>query len=199
MPLVGFDSITAQKWQIEFYFTLYRDSLSSQEELADQALKSWMEKIDEKAKQYNEESQAEFYEFHSEEYSSREYSKTIIMNSFFVGAYALYEHRRNRVIKRYSLDEEKLESSQLVNTPEWVEIECYRLIRNRIMHHGGTIPDCTEAIEYSEKKGIVANYFPEGTYALTRQFCDDVLDNFEQCLLKAITEFANKSEKDNKP
>ena len=72
-----------------------------------------MQKIDEEAEQYDKESQAEYYEFHSEEYTSREYSKTIIMNSFFVGAYALYEDRRNRVIQRYSLNEKKLVGSQL--------------------------------------------------------------------------------------
>ena len=194
MPLVGFDSVIAQKWQINCFFNLYRDSLSSQEELADQALKSWTEKIDEEAKQYDEDSQTEFYDFHSDEYDSREYSKTLIMNSLFVGAYALYEHRRDRVIQRYSLNTEKLASSQLVNTLEWVAVERYRVIRNRIMHHGGTIPDCEEAKKYAKEKGIVANYFPEGTYTLTRQFCDEALDNFEECLLKAITEFANKGQ-----
>ena len=198
MPLVGFDSVTAQKWQISFYFNLYRDSLSSQKELADQTLKKWMEKIDEEAKQYDEESRAEFYEFHSEEYHSREYSKTLIMNSFFVGAYALYEHRRNRVIRRYSLNAKRLETSQLVHSPEYVEIERYRVIRNRIMHCGGTIADCGEDTKYAEIKGIVANYFPEGTYALTRQFCDEALDNFEQCLLKTITEFANTGAKEKR-
>ena len=191
MPLVGFDSVTAQKWQINFYFNLYRDSLSSQDEFADQALKNWMEQIDEEAKKYDKESQDEFYEFHSEEYHSREYSKTLIMNSFFVGAYALYEHRRNRVIRRYSLNAEQLETSQLVHSPEFVEIERYRVIRNSIMHDGGTIADCAEDTNYAENKSIVANYFPEGTYALTRHFCDEALDNFEQCLLKAITEFAS--------
>ena len=198
MPLVGFDSVMAQKWQINFYFNLYRDSLSSQEELADQAIKNWMEKIDEEAKQYDQESQAEFFEFQSEEYNSREYSKTLIMNSFFVGAYALYEHRRNRIKQRYSLNKQQLATSQLVNAPEFVEVERYRVVRNRIMHHGGTIADCGEDKKYAEKKGIVANYFPEGTYALTRQFCDDALDNFEQCLMKAVIEFANEGQRAKK-
>ena len=195
MPLVSFDSVTAQRWQVSFYFNLYRDSLASQEELADQALRDWMEKIEEEAKKYDEESQAEFYEFHSEEYHSREYSKTLIMNSFFVGSYALYEHRRNRVIRRYSLSDKKLERSQLVNSPEYLEIERYRVIRNRIMHHGGTIASCEKDAKYARSKGIEASYFPEGTYALTRQFCDEALGNFEQCLLKAITEFASTGAK----
>ncbi len=191
MPLIRFNSITSQKWEVSFYFNLYRDSLSSQGEFADQALKKWTEKIDEEAKKYDEESRAEFYEFHNEEYHSLEYYKTLTMNSFFVGAYALYEHRRNRVIHRYSLNKKRLKNSQLVSSPEHMEIERYRVIRNKIMHCGGTVPECGEHADYAESKGIVASYFPSGTYALTRQFCDEALDNFEQYLLNAISEFAN--------
>ncbi len=192
MPEVGFNSVLAHRWQITFHFNLYRDFLSSQEQLADQALKDWMQKIDEEAKTFEEEAQAEFYEFHSEEYTSREYSKTILMNSFFVGAYALFEDQRNRIIRRYSLSKQKLSGSQLVHSQEWIQIEHYSLIRNKIMHEGGTVPECREAMTYAQRKDIVAKYFPEGAYALTREFCDEALGNFEQCLLNAITEFATQ-------
>ena len=191
MPRVGFDSVLAHKWQIEFYFNLYRDSLASQEEFADQAFEDWKRKIEEEAQQYDEDSRVEFYEFHSDEYTSREYSKTIIMNSFFVGAYALYEHHRNRVIRRYSITKQRLSGSKLENSPEHKEIiKHYKRIRNRIMHRGGIIPPHAKDVEYAKGKSIVADYFPSGSYALTRQFCDDALDNFQECLLNAITEFS---------
>ena len=190
MPIVDLGSPLAHKWQIGFYFDIYRDSLASQEEFADRAFDEWNRKLEEDALQYDEESRVEYLESFGDEYTSKEYSKTIIMNSFFVGAYALYEHHRNRIIRRYSITNQKLKGSKLKNSFEYKEIKNYQRIRNRIMHQGGTISTCAKEINYANRKSIVADYFLSGSYALTRQFCDEALDNFQQCLLNAITEFS---------
>ena len=192
MPVISFDPVSTQKWQIEFYFDIYRRSLVLQDELASQAFEDWNRKIDEEAQQYDEDQRDLFYEFHNEEHTAREYSKTIVMNSFFVGAYALYEHHRKRVKRRHSISKGDFMGSQLQQSPEWQEIEHYRKIRNRIMHNGGVIPDCVCATVYAKNKDITTDYLHPSTYALTRSFCDEALDNFEKCLLNAIDEFGSK-------
>ena len=162
MPRVNLGSPSALKWQIGFYFDLYCDSLSSQVELADRAFEEWNRWIEEEARKYEEDLQAEFRESHSDEYTSRDYSKTIILNSFFVSAYALYEHHRNRVISRYSITKQRPKGSKLENSSGYKEIKHYKRIRNSIMHHGGAISNCSKETNYAYGKGIVADYFPPG-------------------------------------
>ena len=60
------------------------------------------------------------------------------------------------------------------------------------MHNGGVIPDCVRAAAYAKNKDIETDYLLPGTYALTRSFCDEALDNFEKCLLSAIDEFGSE-------
>ena len=191
MPVVNLGSADAQKWQIEFYFRIYRSALALQEELADQSFQDWERKLEEVEQQFGEARRADYCESHDEEYTTQEYFKTIIMNSFFVGAYALYEHHRRRIVRRYSLDESSLKGSCLEKSPEWNEIKhYYKVIRNKIVHEGGRIPDCAKATNYAGKKSIASNFLASGRYALTRKFCDEALNNFEQVLLNAVTEFA---------
>ena len=132
----------------------------------------------------------EFYEFHSEEYTSRKYFKVILVNSFFVASYALYEHHREEIRDRYCVTKSDLEGSELKNSPEWRAVNHYQTIRNMIMHEGGLIPECEEDIAFAESKGITADGFPSGSYALTRVFCDEALDTFERCLLLGLKEFS---------
>ena len=187
MPKVNLAS--EHKWQIEFYFKIYRASLAQQEELADKAFRDWSKRLELEAQQYDGQEREAFYDFHSEEYTNRKYSRTILLNTFFVGAYALYEHHKDRIRSRYSISKERFTGSQLEESPEWKEVERYRRIRNSIMHDGWVIPQCEEALCYADEKGIIAD-FSARRYGLTRTFCDEALDNFEHFLLSAVAEFA---------
>ena len=176
------------RWQIEFYFDLYRTFLASQDELASQALEDWKKRLDEEAQNFDEDMRGEFYDFHNEEHSSQEYSKVILMNSFFVASYALYEHHRKEIQTRYSVTKSDLEGSHLKNSSEWRAINHYK-----IMHEGGVIPECVGVVAFAERNRIKADYFPSGTYALTRRFCDEALDNFQRTLLIGLKEFSKNA------
>ena len=179
------------RWHVEFFFDLYRKSLATQDRLTTQALEDFQRALDEEAQKYDEDVRAEFYENQSEEYISHEYSKVIFMNSFFVASYALYDHHRDEILDRFRLAWGDFESSDLINSPEWQAISHYKQIRNRIVHDGADIPECDEAIALAECHGIAARYFPNGTYALTRRFCDEALDTFEKFLLMGVAEFSS--------
>ena len=153
MPVVNLGSADAQKWQIEFYFRIYRNALDLQEKLADQSFRDWEWKLEEVEQQLGEAGRANYCESHDEEYTTHEYLKTIIMNSFFVGAYALYEHYRERIKKRYSLNKSSLKGSCLEKSPEWNEVcNYYTVIRHKIMHEGGRIPGLCQGYQLCRAK-----------------------------------------------
>ena len=179
------------RWHVEFFFGLYRKSLATQDDLTTQALEDFKRELDEEAQKYDEHVRDEFYEYRSEEYTSQEYSIVILMNSFFVTSYALYEHHRNEIRDRFCVTKSDFEDSSLMNSSEWRAIRHYKVIRDQIMHEGATIPECDEIVAFAECKGIAARYFPTGTYALTRRFCDEALDTFEKFLLMGVEEFSN--------
>ena len=179
------------RWKIEFYFDLYRSFLDSQDELANQAFEDWNRKLDEQAQEFDEDVRDEFYEIHSDEYTSREYFKVILMNSFFVASYDLYEYLREEIRDRFPVTKSDFESSDLKKTPEWRAVNHYKKIRNIIMHKGGVIPKCEEDAAFAKCKCIEADYFPSGTYALTRGFCDEALDTFQRYLLIGLKEFSS--------
>ena len=181
------------RWKIEFYFDLYRSFLESQDELADQAFEDWNKKLDEQAQEFDEDMRDEFYEIHSDEYTSQKYFKVILMNSFFVVSYALYEHHRKEIQARFSVTKSDFEGSDLKNSPEWRAVNHYKTIRHKIMHEGGVIPKCEEVAAFAKCKGIADDYFPSGTYTLTRGFCDEALDTFQGCLLIGLKEFSSNA------
>ena len=191
MPQTGWASLLG--WQVEFFFDLYRRFLASQHELASQAFEAWKRDFDEEAQKYGYHRQADFYEFYNEEYTSQEYSKVILMNSFFVSSYALYEHHRKKIQAHYSVTKSDLEGSDLKNSPEWKAVNHYKTIRDKIMHEGGIIPKCEEAVAFAECNGISSDYLSSSTYALTRRFCDEALDTFQRYLLMGLKEFSSQT------
>ena len=181
------------RWHVEFFFDLYRKSLATQDRLTTQALEDFQRALDEEAQKYDEDVRDEFYENYNEEYISQEYSIVILMNSFFVTSYALYEHHRNEIRDRLGVTKSDFEDSSLKKSPEWRAISHYKVIRDQIMHKGADIPVCDEAVAFAECRGIVARYFPIETYALTWRFCDEALATFEKFLLMGVEEFSSNT------
>ena len=190
MPVFDFSSpVFVEQWKVDFFFELYRRCLDLQDGLVEGSFREWQQQIVEEAQQWDEETQEQIYESNVDEYTSREFSQVLFMNSFFVVSYALYEHHRNRIQTAFSVSKlSELDGSTLLDTQEWVEIKNYKQIRDKIMHEGGIIPECEEASSYAESKGITGDGSPPRTYALTRQFCDEALRNFKRFLLNAVTE-----------
>ena len=186
------DSAAVQRMRLGYTFGLYRNCLAQRDELARQTLDEWSTRVKQEGQQYNDDDREAIYEFYSEEHLDRVYSTDILMNSFFVGTYALYEDLRNRLIDKFSIGKKNFECSQLVKSREWGEIERYKQIRDRIMHHGGVIQPCGEATDYAQDRAIKFDALPD-RYGLARTFCDEALSKFEQCLLNAVTEFAGRN------
>lgn len=196
MPRFTMNPTSIAKWRIEFFFDIYRRCLAMQNELVEDSFREWQERIDEEARQYDPEARETFYDYHSDEYTAREHAKVILMNAIFVASYALYEHHRKQVEDIFSVSSLKdPRISALLSTPEWEEIKTYKTIRNNIMHDGGKIPKCNQAIEYAERKGIRDDYLSYGRYAATHQFCDESINTYQHFLMRAIAELedADKS------
>ena len=195
MPRFIMDPTSIAKWRIEFLFDIYRRCLVLQDELVEDSFREWQERIDEEARRYDPETQETFYDQHNDESTAREHAKGILMNAIFVASYALYEHHRKRVEDIFSvtgLDDPRI--SALLSTPEWEEIKSCKTIRDKIMHEGGKIPDCKQAVEYAEQKGIRDDYLSYGGYVITRQFCEESLNNYQRFLLRAIAELGDADE-----
>lgn len=196
MIRIGSGSIVFHQWEIQFYFNLYREFLDSQDRLADEEFQSWKQKMAEEARQFDEDSQHDFIDYYVEERDSKQFYKVVLMNSFFVASYALYEHRRGLILSRYPMSKSEFEGSPLAKSDEWKEIERYKTIRDKIMHEGSVIPNCKEAAGYAEKRNISGDSFRDGRYALNRKFCDEALNTFEKFLLNALVELS-ASDKDS--
>ena len=133
-----------------------------------------------------------FYNSHGDEHAAREHAKVILMNAIFVASYALYEHHREQVKDILSvarMDDPRI--SALLSTPDWEENKAYKTIRDTIMHQDGKIPARKNAFAYAERKGIRNDHLSHGRYVVTRQFCEESINNCQRFLLNAITELEN--------
>ena len=195
MPRFNMSPASIAKWRIEFFFDIYRRCIALQDELVEDSFQEWQERIDEEAQRYDPETREIFYDYHADEYTAREHAKGFFMNAIFVASYALYEHHRKRVEDIFSvtgLNDPRI--SALLSTPEWEEIKTCKTIRDKIMHEGGKLPDCTQAVEYAERKGIRGDHLSGDGYVITHQFCEESLNNYQRFLLKAIAELGDADE-----
>ena len=190
MVRIGSASIVFERWDIQFYFRLYREILDLQERHADEEFQNWERKMADEFRRVDEDMQQDLIDHYVEEYDSKQFFKVILMNSFFVASYALYEHRRELIVDKYCVSKSDFKNSALMTSSEWQEIKHYKTIRNKIIHEGGVIRNRKDAVDYAEKKGIAGDSLRNGRYALKRQFCDEALNTFERFLLKGLVEFS---------
>ena len=197
--------------EISHDFDLHSRFLNSFEPQAEAIASEW---IKAKIKEFHQIDLAEeefFGDYYFEELRIQERFKAILMNTFFAGAYALFEYHLIQICKlakqrhnspfslqdlgRPSLENvqkylKKLDGIFLTNTVEWPRIKKYRYIRNKIMHSGGYIVgqvgQNSDFDNFAEKQGIISHELISGpSLELTPEFCRTALDDFERLLIEA--------------
>ena len=132
-----------------------------------------------------------------------------LANSFFAYSYSLFENelmdmcRRSKKIHNAScsvtdindrpgIDDAKEYIAQIggefpCDADEWKEILIYRTIRNSIVHRGGMIKSGNRSLKnYARRKGILVGTDNAPGLELTRCFCEESLNVFQQFLLKVL-------------
>ena len=161
------------------------------------------------SQQLEERQKDEFHDFYFGELHVMQQHEALLMNSFFVASFSLLEFQLtrlcNRIQKRlqspFSVDDlkgsnaitdrAKLYTTKLdipfpKDTPEWASIKEYQDIRNKITHNGGYVVLNWRRLDSAKIKGIVASNWDEHRLELTKEFCNEALDNFQKFMLEAI-------------
>ncbi len=184
----------------------------------EQDFRDWQQAINQEAQQIEDEDQRQdFYDFHMDEYNDQEQFKVILMNSFFVACFALFEEQLMQVCRRLQKARKspcsvsdlgsrsptertkkyctKLGIEFPRNAREWSEIARYKEIRNKIVHAGGEFAAEWTTASYAKSKGVVSSWKigPERELTklkLTRPFCREAIGNFKRFLLKLHEAYA---------
>ena len=152
---------------------------------------------------------SEVYEYEQE--SEEGQFMTIVFNSFFVASFALLEHKLWSICRRAHRDAGHTSrfkpNSHIsctknyllalgIDSPfggdEWRVVKLCRQIRNRIVHQGAAVGNDQDLQCYAKRKGIVSG--TEGKFRMTREYCDEALENFTQFTLKTHRAYSNWSE-----
>ena len=191
----------------------YRDLLELVGTYVDKNLQDWRQETDKIAQGMPSDlERQEFYEFYFDDHNDQEEFIVITMNSLFLASYGLYERELNRFCERAARKAENqnarcrrylkgakdylkgLGVKFPANTPEWREIDNYRLIRNKIAHAAGLLDPDKESddkdkkevkriIAFARKHGVIAEWGGVQQLELTRAFCENALNDFEKSLL----------------
>lgn len=182
----------------------HRQFLELLEPDLDEVVHDWRQELDRQARQIEDKEQRdEFYHFYSDDYHDMRRHSVILMNSFFLASFALFEyhltwlcdHAQQRHDSPFSVNDLKYDLAQRVKSyltkldirfpndaPEWPEINRYKKIRNKIIHESGYVSCSWESYSYAESNGIVDTRTEQ--LALTRSFCEKALNDFERFLLR---------------
>ena len=202
-----------ERMMISGTWELYRRFLDLVESHLETKWQDLLREIEQQAQQIDAKRRRdEFYEFHVvEEHLDHQELRAILTHSFFVASFALFENRLLKICKsaqqksgnpisvgdlgtRSPTDRAKTYLTKLgihfpANTPEWVEINNYRKIRNRIVHQGGILPPTDEVTQFAKAKQVVSSEWGGIRLLLTRQFCDEAVSSFEHFLLAVHTAY----------
>ena len=201
-----------ERIRISHDINLYRRFLQLLEPRVTEVFQAWQQAIDQEAQQIQDEEQRDiFYEYHSDDYYEHQRYKSILLNSFFVASYALFENQMMEICQSaqlalcspFSVNDlkssstttrvkvylKKLGVSFPSDTPEWNEIAHYNQIRNKIMHEGGSFDSEWKTTEYAKKKGIVSSWLSDRDIdfmqlELTQPFCEEALNTYNLFLRK---------------
>ncbi len=169
----------------------------------------WEEELNGMSHQLEERQKDEFYDFYSGELHVMQQHEALLMNSFFVASFSLLEFQLTRLCNRiqhrlqspFSVDDlrgsnaitdrAKLYTAKLgipfpKDTPEWASIKEYQAIRNSITHSGGYVAPDWKYLNSAKAKGIVVSNWDEHRLELTKEFCNEAVDNFHKFILEAI-------------
>ena len=196
------------RFEVEYDFQLYRYFLDSFEPQIDEMQRVWLAGVQEDAEQIEDpEDLAEFWQYISETDNDRAEFKGILMNSFFAGSFALFEHHLNEIcdfagrrrnipftardLRGGTLEKpkkylKKVEGIFPDDSTEWERITFYNQVRNKIMHERGSISSEDGIYERAKECEIVTDARLSGEFLeLTPEFCKSALDDFQQFLVEA--------------
>ena len=205
--------MTVQKGFYHYIITdkmdLYRRCLEHCESLLQDDLEKWERDWLETTNDFEDEyTRNQFDQFVHGEHADRLEFQSIVLSTFFLAAFAMFEHELIGFCRRakqhsnsqLSMDnfgtrsptekaKKYLKSLGVdfpANSPEWSEITRYREIRNGIMHKGGTLRSTDSIAEYASKKDLLATggEFPE--LALTKTFYEEAVNNMGSFLCKVV-------------
>lgn len=205
--LTRLDWDKAEEVSISYEWEVLNSYLEFLESHLVETLRDWEQTIDQEAQKIDDEYERDdFYDFHSDEYYQRLSFRGILMNSFFLASFALFENQLMRICERAQRNSgspfsvRDLGSSSPTNrakkylrklgvafpaeTPEWQEITDFRSIRNKIMHAGGVVTCQDPVAAFAKEKQIVIHRGGNSNLELTRPFCDDALLSFRLFLLE---------------
>lgn len=210
----GMDAI--EHMLISYEWNRHRQFLELLEPYLGEVVDSWGHELDRQARQIEDEEQRdEFYHSHLDDYHNLQRHSVILMNSFFLASFALFEyhltwlcdHAQQRHDNPFSVNDLKYSLDQRVklyltkldipfpsDAPEWPEINRYKEIRNKIIHESGYVSCSWKAYSYAESKGIVDTRTDQ--LELTRPFCEKALNDFERFLLR-VSRATRQTVKDN--
>ena len=125
----------------------------------------------------NDDTLRDYQDYLVEEYQEGEELKSIFLNSFFAGSFALFEHELVRICEQarsyaktlFSVKEtggrNYMDSAKdylkkhgvdfPAATQEWSNTKNYQQIRNKIMHQGGVLEENDGISSYANDKGIL--------------------------------------------
>ena len=200
---------------------LYHRVLGFLEPRVDEALRDWDQNMELESLRISDEFPKEIIsDILTDEYLDQLQFKVILMNSFFLASFALFENHLLRICEsvqqhyRCPFSVKELKGSSAIertkayfkgigipfpsSEPEWSKIGSYRKVRNNLVHEGGSIAVARALKDYDKKRGF-ADYAESKEIVavdqigpdiallrieLTRQFCEDALNDFKQFLLK---------------
>ena len=196
---------------IDFEWQKYCGFLDTIEPYLTELTTNWNQEIEDKAQEIEDEDErSQFHAFSADDYENFHQFNVILANSFFSTAYFFFEHslmrmcQRSKTIhkcpfsvmdikSRTNLDRAKKYMKRLgiqfpSDAPEWTDIKRYNKIRNAIAHSGGIVLPNWRAceLEFIEEKGILVGADTNPRLELTRSFCDEALNTFQQFLLKVV-------------
>ena len=174
------------------------------------------EELKEKFQQLEEHDKDGLYDFYIDDLHELRQHETLLMNSFFVASFSLLEHQLNRFCRNIrmrlacsfsvsdlrgsSTDRARSYATKLgvpfpKDTPEWREIRKYQDIRNKITHTGGYVTSNWNRFGFVRTKKLVDTSEQQQLYhvELTKEFCDEALDNFERFMLAATCAAAQRT------
>lgn len=202
-----FKLISPIGWFIHHDWNLYSSFLNSLEPRVDEVVKDWVEATEREAGKIEDADQrAAFWDFHIDDYNDHLEFKTILLNSFFLSSFALFEYHLIEICERArvhhktpfsvhdlrpggpSLTETKKYLETLgvdfpVNSQRWQAITSHKWVRNRLVHEGGHVRD-KKRLANAKKLGIVSDKYPHPRLELTKEFCDKALKDFQSFLLE---------------
>lgn len=196
---------TFQHLFITHEWKLHRDFLEVMESQLREFLEKWQGDLNQTASEIDDEYERyDFYDIYFEDQQVMREYEALLMNSFFVASFALFENQLRRIcdylyrrqpspnavgkfhgnVPSAGKYMAKFDIPFPSDEPEWSRIDKYRKIRNKVVHSGGYVFPNWDIFTFADGEGIVGGSGSEQKLELTRPFCEQAVLDFESFMLK---------------